>query len=422
VKCKEKHAALAVIIIEAMNDPGSVSRLLGWPVAKSLNKAPVVVITGSRQTGKNTLIRQPNVSTNRTYLTLDDPLVQARAENEPDVLVRTAGRLAVGQMQRSSELLFAIRRAVDERQEPGRYILTGSSVHRAAEILGDRAAYFSMYPMTRREQLGLGQAGAWQQLLETPERDWFDLLENQTAQNQNWENMARSGGYPSAALDFQDREARSLWFGGYIQAYLERDLQGHTAPSSRIDLQRLLRAMCRRLGDLINQAQIGRDVELSKQTIRRYLDVLEASYQLVRVPAYCMNRTKRLVKTAKMYWTDTGLAMYLAGETKPRKVHLANLILCDLLTWQGSVFEEPEIFYWRTSTGEEVDFVIQWQGQLLPIFVTTSGQPKLCDTHSLRAFRTEYPDVTRAGLLLHTGEDIEWLADGILAAPWWCLI
>jgi len=234
--------------------------------------------------------------------------------------------------------------------------------------------------------------------------------------------VARRGGYPTPALELKDREARSLWFAGYTQTYLERDLRDVATVSSLIDFRRLMRVACLRLGSLVNQTELGRDVGLSQPTVHRHLDVLEASYQLVRVPAYAVNRTKRLIKTPKLYWTDTALAMHLAGEQKPRGCHLENLILGDLLVWSGSMLDPPQILYWRTSIGEEVDFVIEWQGQLLPVEVKAASRARVADTTSLRAFRMEYPDVTRAGLLLHAGDETSWLADGILAVPWWRVV
>jgi predicted AAA+ superfamily ATPase len=140
------------------------------------------------------------------------------------------------------------------------------------------------------------------------------------------------------------------------------------------------------------------------------------------VPAFSVNRTKRLVKAPKLYWSDTGLALHLAGlpeNAEPGGAHLENLVLADLLTWRDSQVSRPEVLYWRTVTGEEVDFVLEWRGQLLPIEVKASAQPRFADARGLTAFRKEYPDLTRAGLLLHTGSETGWIADGVLAAPWW---
>jgi predicted AAA+ superfamily ATPase len=172
----------------------------------------------------------------------------------------------------------------------------------------------------------------------------------------------------------------------------------------------------------VSQTELGRDVGMPQPTVRRHLALLELSYQAVPVPAFAVNRTKRIIKTPKLYWSDTGLALFLAGETEPRGAHLENLVLSDMLAWAGSLVDGPAILYWRTSIGEEVDFVIEWKGKVLPIEIKASARPRLDDARALRTFRQEYRGRSRAGLVLHTGDEVTWLADGILAAPWWKVI
>ena len=116
---------------------------------------------------------------------------------------------------------------------------------------------------------------------------------------------------------------------------------------------------------------------------------------------------------------DAGLAMHLSGEDEPTGCHLENLVLSDLLAWRDTRLDRPEVLYWRTATGDEVDFVIDVGGRLLPIEVKASKRPRIGETKALRTFRDEYGRRCRAGLVLHTGDQIEWLAPGILSAPWW---
>jgi len=156
-----------------------------------------------------------------------------------------------------------------------------------------------------------------------------------------------------------------------------------------------------------------------KPTVHRHLNLLETSYQLVRVPGYAVNRTRRLIKTPKLYWGDTGLALHLSGEAKPLGAHFENLVLGDLLAWREGQTKPVEILYWRTVTGDEVDFVIETPSKLLPIEVKATSRPRTSDTKGLRTFRDDYGSGSRAGLLLHTGEAVEWLGQGILAVPWW---
>jgi predicted AAA+ superfamily ATPase len=134
---------------------------------------------------------------------------------------------------------------------------------------------------------------------------------------------------------------------------------------------------------------------------------LSLSYLLVRVSAFALNRTKRLIKSAKLYWGDTG------------RPQLENLVLKDLLAWRDAETDRIEIHYWRTATGDEVDFVIEAGGRLVPIEVRATAHPRLADAAGLRVFRAEYGRLARTGLRLHAGQALEWLAPGSLAVPCW---
>lgn len=409
-----------MIIIHLM---APLPRLAASALAHAAGIMPVTIVTGARQTGKSTLVRDLAPAGERPYFTLDDLDVLEQATDAPDDLVARAERLTLDEVQRAPQLLLAVKRAVDRRRRAGRFLLTGSAnlllMRQVSETLAGRATYLTLWPMTRREQLGMGRGGIWQELLDANDDEWPDLVAAQRIAREDWRALARRGGYPVPALDLDSDDSRATWFAGYVQTYLERDLRELSAVTSLPDLRRLMRAVCLRLGQLLNQAELGRDVALPQPTVHRWLNLLETSYQLVRLPAYAVNRTKRIIKTAKVYWADTGLALHLAALGEPSGSHLENLVLNDLLAWRDVRLDRPEVLYWRTATGEEVDFVIEAGHALLPIEVKATGRPRVGDTKHLRTFREEYGRRCRPGLVLHTGDAIEWLSPGILAAPWW---
>jgi uncharacterized protein len=259
-------------------------------------------------------------------------------------------------------------------------------------------------------------------LLQTPTRRWLDLVTAQEAQPEEWQAAVRRGGYPTPAHTLQDTAAREQWFAGYAATYLERDVMQLAAIQALVEFRRLMRATCLRLGTLVNQTDLGRDVGLPQPTVHRYLALLETSYQLVRLPAYAVNRTKRLIKMPKLYWSDPGMALHLAGEATPRGAHLENLVLSDLLAWSGALTERAEILYWRTTVGEEVDFVVESQGHLLAIEIKASDRVTSRDARGLLAFRAEYGKAVRGSLILYNGSETFWLSEGVLAAPWWRVI
>jgi predicted AAA+ superfamily ATPase len=404
-----------------MNGLSELPRLLAEPLREALEGAPAVVVTGSRQTGKTTLVRS---LPGRSYATLDDIDVLTRARKEPDALVRTPGRVTLDEVQRAPDLLLAVKRAIDRDRTPGRFVLTGSAnlllMKQVAESLAGRAVYLTLWPMTPGEVDGMGRAGIWSSLFERPDDQWPALLRHPSPLP-DWRSRARSGGYPPAALTKAQR-TRDLWFAGFTQTYLERDLRDVSNVSSLVDFRRLMRATTLRIGNLVNQTELGRDVGLQQPTVRRWLDLLEVSYQLVRLEPFSRNRTSRLVKTPKAYWSDTGLAMHLAGETEPRGAHLENVVLCDLLAWRGAVPDGPSITFWRTASGLEVDFVVEWRGRLLPVEVKSTARVRVEDARSLVAFRSELGDEALPGLLLHGGNQSSWVADGVFAAPWWSVL
>lgn len=416
-----------MIIIQPMNDhPLPLPRALLAPLRNAAKTMPVVVVTGARQTGKSTLVRDLTPAGDRLYLTLDDLDVLDQAKRAPDDLVARAPRMTLDEIQRAPDLMLAVKRAVDRRRQKGQYFLTGSAnvllMRTVSETLAGRASYLTLWPMTRREQLGLGRTGIWEELLRAEDADWPEVIASHDAPREDWTRLAMRGGYPTPALHLDSPDARNTWFTGYIKTYLERDLQDISSVTALPDLRRLMRAASLRLGQLMNQTEIGRDVALPQPTVHRYLNLLELSYQLVRVPAYSVNRTKRLIKTPKLYWADTGLALHLSGAEAPSGAHLENVVLMDLLAWREGRTEPAEVLYWRTASGEEVDFVIESGGQVLPIEIKTTTRPRQADAKHLRTFRDEYGRRSRNALLLHAGERIEWLAPGILAAPWWRVI
>lgn len=261
--------------------------------------------------------------------------------------------------------------------------------------------------MTRREQLGLGRCGMWEEMITAKEGDWPQILAADDAQPEDWREFAQRGGFPTPALHMAAADDRKIWFDGYVQAYLERDLQMLSSIAALPDFRRLMREACLRLGQITNQTEIARDLSLKQPTVHRYLNLLETSHLLVRLPAYSVNRTKRLLKSPKLFWGDVGLALYLSGATEPAGAHLENLVLLDLLVWCSGRLSNTEILYWRTTTGEEVDLVIETEGKVLPIEIKSATKLRVKDAANLIAFQQEYGADARTGLLLYDGAKIE---------------
>ena len=410
-----------------MGDMHYLPRFASGLMKQALEASPVVVLMGARQTGKSTLARLEPFLADRLYLTLDDPETQERARIAAPELVRSAPRLTIDEVQREPDLLLAVKRAVDEDRprRNGRFVLTGSAnlllMHRVSESLAGRATYVNLWPMSRGERLGLGRPGIWTGILSSPVSDWFDLMGSREATPADWRTEVSTGGYPTPAVELAS-SARPLWFDGYLRTYLERDLQHLASIDNLVDFRRLIRAASLRLGGLLNQAEIGRDIGIPRATVQRHLNLLETSFQLVRLPPFAINRTRRLVKSPKLYWSDPALALWLSGAGPATGAHLENLVLSDLLVWRDGQVPSPELFFWRTTTEREVDFVVESGDRLLPIEVKATSSPGYADTRGLRTFREDYPERCAGGLLLHGGREVQWMAERILAVPWWRVV
>jgi predicted AAA+ superfamily ATPase len=413
-----------MIIIHVVNSSSSpLPRYLTQEVIKALAAFPVVVLTGARQTGKSTLIRQLLPAGDRDYRTLDDIDVLERAQQEPDALVGSKGPITIDEIQRSPDLLLAIKRAVDQNRKPGRFLLSGSAnlalYGRVSETLAGRAVYLTLYPFTTAERAGLGTVGQWDKVLDDPPQ----FEGTHPPFSRAGEGLLQSG-FPPAALVHTPVTQRT-WLDGYVRTYLERDLQTLSSIENLVDFRRLMRVAALRSGSLINQSQIARDAGLAQPTAHRYLNLLEASYLLHRLPAYAVNRTKRVIKAPRLFFCDTGLAAYLAGiETLAdlekaglTGAFLETLIFSDLLSWRETLTPRPEILYWRTASGAEVDFVIERAGKVVPIEVKAGGRPRAADIQHLRLFLEEYGKAAPHAVLLHTGQRCEQLADRIWAVP-----
>lgn len=188
-----------MIIIRGMNDLSP--RLARTTLEERLDVMPAVVMSGARQTGKSTLAKALDVG--RRYYSLDDLDVMAAARRDPETLLG-GDRATLDEVQRAPEILHTVKMDIDRHREAGRFLLTGSAnlllMNRVSESLAGRASYVTLWPMTRREQLGLGQAGIWSDLLQHDESEWVEIASESRVPPEDWRGLARRGGFPEPAV------------------------------------------------------------------------------------------------------------------------------------------------------------------------------------------------------------------------------
>jgi Predicted ATPase (AAA+ superfamily) len=290
------------------------------------------------------------------------------------------------------------------------------------ETLAGRAMYLELFPLTIGEEKQILENGNFQHLWQP---DW-QVPEQELESIDPWSYLMR--GFFPLLLSFSDHEQVLTWLEGYTRTYLERDLRALSQVDSLIDFRRFMQAVALRTGSILNQADVAKDCGLSHATVHRYIRLLETSYLVARVPAFSRSRKKRLIKSPKVFFLDPALSIFLSGihdeETlqKSRELggYFETLVYLHLRAWCESQTPKPGIYYWRTVSGQEVDFVIEQGKKLIALEVKLTSRPSVQDIRHLLIFLEEYPETVR-GVLVHSGSHLQWLHSKVVAVPWWWL-
>jgi predicted AAA+ superfamily ATPase len=398
---------------------GYLSREIAPRLERALRQLPVVVLSGLRQSGKSTLLQnEPTLARGHTYRTLDDFATLAAARANPESLL--ADPAILDEVQRCPELLMALKKSVDDERRPGRFILSGSAnlalLGHVSETLAGRAVYFTLHPMTRRE---LRRTSNRHPFLATFLN--FPALPARKAEPVS-EQEVLTGGLPPVCLG--PAEGVAEWFRGYVQTYVERDVRHLSQITDLVAFRTLAQLAALRTGQVLVISTLARDAKLNAVTAGRYLNLLEASFLIHRLPPFLKNRSSRLVKSPKLYFTDSGLAAHLAGVTtlEPGRDDLLRGALFEtyvahnLAALLEAHLPDAHLAYWHEQGRHEVDFVIEVNRKIVGIEVKAATRWSENDLSGLRAFLERTP-ACGAAVLAYNGKEAVKLDDKLWAIP-----
>lgn len=359
---------------------------------------PVVTIVGPRQSGKTTLARV--CFPGKPYVTLEAPDVQVFAREDPrGFLAQFPDGMVLDEFQRVPELLSYLQGMVDEDPRPGRFILTGSQhflmMRDVSQSLAGRTAILTLLPLSLEEM-----HGGWEGLA--------------------IQNLIQSGFYPRIHAEGNDAFTT---YRNYFATYVERDVRNLLKVHDLQLFETFVRLCAGRVGQLLNLTSLGNDAGVSATTAREWIHLLETSFILYRLPPYHSNLGKRLVKTPKVYFVDVGLAAYLNGIEIPEQLAthplrgalFENLVVSDLMKYRLNRGRDSRLYFYRDSSGMEVDVLYPVGPDWLPIEIK-SGQTVSRNFFSgLNAFEKIRQDQGPKGLLVYGGRDCQERSQGTVS-------
>lgn len=371
-------------------------RHLSDAIEKARHSFPILTILGPRQSGKTTLAKR--LFPEKAYVNFEKIDVRVRALEDPEgFLQRYSDGAIFDEIQEVPSLLSYLMLLVDEKKDNGLFILTGSHQAKVKEgvsqSLAGRTALFRLLPLSL-----------------------FELREEKSM-----EEAILYGGYPRAQ---QLSLPLTNLFSSYYQTYVERDISSLSRIHNLNQFALFVKLLAGRIGQLLNLEALGGEMGISASTAREWISLLEASYVVFRLSPYYENFGKRLIKSPKIYFTDTGLASYLLGiesvdqlQRDPlRGALFENLIVLELIKARYHQGLDPNLFFYRDSQGKEVDLIYQSGRRLIPIEIKSSQTYNSSFLDVLRMFHDLVKERAPKSFLLYGGETAQVHLTTLL--PW----
>ena len=360
-------------------------RALSTTIRRALATFPAILVTGARQTGKTTLLREEFGGSHR-YVSLERPDVRARALADPvGFFDDNPAPLILDEIQYAPELLHYIKDRIDEHRAPGQWLLTGSQtfslMEGVSQTMSGRVALLTLDPLSVAEARKDSKIGTFDELLRKVFRAAATKPGFEKSKEPSFVDWILRGGFPEARLNA--KVDRSLWFSSYVQTYLERDVRDPAQVADLATFSRFLMMVASRTGSIVNMSELGREIGVSGPTAKRWLSVLETSQLIYLLQPYYRNFGKRIRKSPKLYVLDPGLATYLLGlHTRESVLQGPSLgaltetvVVGEWLKAYRQRGEKPALYYWQSSGEAEVDLIVERGGELYGLEIKATATP-----------------------------------------------
>lgn len=389
---------------------------------EALTDTPVVLIVGPRRVGKTTLAQKMG-GASRGYFTLDDQTTLDAAQSDPAGFIRGLDRAIVDEIQRAPELLLAIKKSVDEDYRPGRFLLTGSAnvmtLPRVADSLAGRIETLRMLPLARAEIEGMVPTFL--------ERLFAGELQGgrEAAVGDELVHITLAGGFPEAAARESERR-RQAWARSWLTSVLTRDLKDVAEIEKLTELPRFVRFLAEHSGQLVNYSQFGSSIGVSHKTGQRYVGLLEQVFLVSTLQPWYTNALKRIARTRKLHFLDSGLLATARGLTFDRikakrgefGALLESFVFSETLKLVTASDLQVTPYYFRDQQMREVDIVLERDdGMIAGIEVKASATVRSGDFAGLRTLAKACGERFAHGVVLYDGAETVPFADRLAAAP-----
>ena len=359
-----------------------ISRNLETVVAEVTREYPVVVVTGPRQVGKTTMLQKLMDGTNRNYVSLDDMNERALAKSDPELFLQLhKPPVLIDEVQYAPELFTYIKISVDTDHEPGAFWLTGSQVfklmHGVQESLAGRVAVLSMTSLSQAEMCGSPMTPFEVDLEELLQRE--KMRKNADA-SEIFERIFK-GSMP-AIVSGQNSNSQ-IFYSSYLATYIERDVKELSNAIDSLKFMRFMTAVAARCSQMLNVSDIAQDADINQKQANDWLQILETLGIIFYLHPYSNNLLKRLVKTPKLYFYDTGLVCYLTKWSNSQVLEsgamngavLENYVVSEIAKTYLNAGKEPYMYYYRDKDAKEIDIVMEHDGILNPIEIKKTANP-----------------------------------------------